>query len=177
VTYLGYEGRPLPHQRWRNKRCPCYGNGPVNTPLLPSTAVTWQRFPLWSNTRHRCWFRQQAIGNGIKTGGAVCEVSLWSSATEDSQWLVSYEAVWIVKSPNPVKSIVTELYSVHGSDHRRSCNCDTADGSSCESVNCVSVERMWNKFAILNTAWSYLSRVIHPTRDNTLWLLKSLKCQ
>jgi hypothetical protein len=43
--------------------------------------------------------------------------------------------VQIVKSPSPVKSIVIEL---HRNDYRRSI-CDTADGSTCEIVDCVSV--------------------------------------
>jgi hypothetical protein len=45
------------------------------------------------------------------------------------------ESVWIKKSPSPVNSIVIELYR---NDYRRS-NCDTADGSTCETVNCVAV--------------------------------------
>jgi hypothetical protein len=45
------------------------------------------------------------------------------------------ERVWIKKSPIPVKSIVIELYR---NDYRRS-NCDTADVSTCEIVNCVAV--------------------------------------
>jgi hypothetical protein len=40
-----------------------------------------------------------------------------------------------VKSPSPVKSTVIELYR---NDYRIS-NCDTADGSNCEIINCVSV--------------------------------------
>ena len=38
-----------------------------------------------------------------------------------------------------LKSIVIELYQVNGSDCSRKSNCGTADGSSCETVNCVSV--------------------------------------
>jgi hypothetical protein len=45
------------------------------------------------------------------------------------------ERVWIVKSLSPAKSIVTEL---HRKDYSRSI-CDTADGSTYEIVNCVSV--------------------------------------
>jgi hypothetical protein len=45
------------------------------------------------------------------------------------------ERVWIKKLPIPVKSIVIELYR---NDYRRR-NCDTADGSNCEIVNCVAV--------------------------------------
>jgi hypothetical protein len=40
-----------------------------------------------------------------------------------------------MNSPSPVKSIFIELYR---NDCRRS-NCDTADGSNCEIVKCVSV--------------------------------------
>jgi hypothetical protein len=43
--------------------------------------------------------------------------------------------VWIEKSPSPAKSIVIELYK---NDYSRS-NCDTAEGSTCEIVNCISV--------------------------------------
>jgi hypothetical protein len=37
-----------------------------------------------------------------------------------------------------VQQLRVELYRVNGSDYRTS-NCDTADGSNCEIVNCVSV--------------------------------------
>jgi hypothetical protein len=49
--------------------------------------------------------------------------------------VISSDTVWIMKSPSPVKFIVIELYR---KDYSRSI-CDTADGSSCEIVNCVSV--------------------------------------
>jgi hypothetical protein len=49
--------------------------------------------------------------------------------------VIKRATVWIVKSPSPVKSIVIELYR---KDYSRSI-CDTADGSTCEIVNCVSV--------------------------------------
>jgi hypothetical protein len=38
-----------------------------------------------------------------------------------------------------VQQLRVELYQVHGSDYRIS-NCDTADGSNCEILNCVSVK-------------------------------------
>jgi uncharacterized hydantoinase/oxoprolinase family protein len=34
---------------------------------------------------------------------------------------------------------IEDLYRVHGSDSSERYNCDTADGSNCETVNCVSV--------------------------------------
>jgi hypothetical protein len=74
-------------KRWRNRCCRCYGNRQVNSPP-PSIAVTWHRFPLWRNTRHRCWHGQQAIGNGIKSRRNIMRVSLWSRATEECVWLV-----------------------------------------------------------------------------------------
>jgi hypothetical protein len=45
------------------------------------------------------------------------------------------ERVWIVKSPSLVKSIINVLYR---SGYSRSI-CDSADGSICEILNCVSV--------------------------------------
>jgi hypothetical protein len=50
--------------------------------------------------------------------------------------VIKRATVWIVKSPSPAKSIVIELY---GSDYMIS-NCDTAEGSTCEIVNCVIVK-------------------------------------
>jgi hypothetical protein len=49
--------------------------------------------------------------------------------------VISSDAVRIKKSPSPVKSIVIELYR---NDYRRSI-LDTADGSTCEIVNCIIV--------------------------------------
>jgi hypothetical protein len=75
------EGTPSPaSDDVADGRCCCCSGGLVGAPLLPSTTVTWQRFPLWHNTRHCCWLRQQATGNGIK--------SQWSSMWT-SQWIVS----------------------------------------------------------------------------------------
>jgi hypothetical protein len=56
---------------------------------------------------------------------------------KNTDCVISSDRVRIVKSPCPVKSIVTELYR---KDYSRS-NCDTADDSNCncEIVNCVSV--------------------------------------
>jgi hypothetical protein len=71
------EGTPSPaSDDVATERCRCYGNGQVNTRPLPSTTVTLQRFPLWHNTRHRCWLRQQATGNGIKSRRS----SMWSQS-------------------------------------------------------------------------------------------------
>jgi hypothetical protein len=110
-------------------RCRCCGGGPVGAPLLLFSAVTWHCFPLWHNTRHRCWLRQQATGNGIKNRRvSLWIVSMWSGATQCESksyrrewatrsesgtwgirivWLVA--TVWIVKSPSPVKSSSYEL--------------------------------------------------------------------
>jgi hypothetical protein len=38
-----------------------------------------------------------------------------------------------------LKPIVIELYRVNGSDYSGRRNCDTADDSNCETVNCVTV--------------------------------------
>jgi hypothetical protein len=38
-----------------------------------------------------------------------------------------------------VQQLQVELYRVHGSDSIMRSICDTADGSNCEIVNCVSV--------------------------------------
>jgi hypothetical protein len=128
------EGTPSPaSDDIATERCRCYGNGQVNSPP-PSSAVTWQRFPLWHNTRHRCWLRQQATGNGIKSrrSSIWCQSvisqlrnSMWSGSTECESrsrrvqrvvsgtwripivWLVV--TVWIVRSPSPVKSSSYEL--------------------------------------------------------------------
>jgi hypothetical protein len=68
VTYSRYAWHSLPRQRWRNKRCRCYGNGQVNTPPLPSprwhgsdshcegtrdTAVDWDNRQKATGNRHR----------------------------------------------------------------------------------------------------------------------------
>jgi hypothetical protein len=58
-TALALCRAPLPRQWWCNKRCRCYGNRQIYS-LPPSTVVTWRRFPLWRNTLHHCWLRQQA---------------------------------------------------------------------------------------------------------------------
>jgi hypothetical protein len=116
----------------------CRGGGRVGARPLPSAAVTWQRFPLWHNTRHRCWLRQQATDNGIKSRrSSLWIVSLWLRMTQwglnqlrresvikshRREWATSSESgtcriaivwlvatVWIVKSPSPVKSSSYEL--------------------------------------------------------------------
>jgi hypothetical protein len=38
-----------------------------------------------------------------------------------------------------VQQLRVQLYRVNGSDSSRISNCDTADGSNCEIVNCVTV--------------------------------------
>jgi hypothetical protein len=43
-----------------------------------------------------------------------------------------------ITESSEVQHLRVELYRVNGSDYRIS-NCDTADGSNCEIVNCVSV--------------------------------------
>jgi hypothetical protein len=54
---------------------------------------------------------------------------------QNTDCVISSDRVQIVKSLSPVKSTVIELYR---KDYRRR-NCDTADGSNCEIVHCVSV--------------------------------------
>jgi hypothetical protein len=44
-----------------------------------------------------------------------------------------------ITESSEVQQLQVPLYRVHGSDSSRRCNCDTADGSSCEIVNCVTV--------------------------------------
>jgi hypothetical protein len=43
-----------------------------------------------------------------------------------------------ITESSEVQQLRVDLYRVNGSDYRRS-NCDTADGSKCEIVNCVNV--------------------------------------
>jgi hypothetical protein len=43
-----------------------------------------------------------------------------------------------ITESSEVQQLRVQLYRVHGGDYRRS-TCDTADGSKCEIVNCVSV--------------------------------------
>jgi hypothetical protein len=66
-----------------------------------------------------------------------------------------------VKSSSPVNSIVIALYR---NDYRRS-NCDTADGSTCVIVNCISV-RASGINSLYPERREVICRVIHPTRDN-----------
>jgi hypothetical protein len=44
-----------------------------------------------------------------------------------------------VTESSEVQQLRVEWYRVHGKDYIRISNCDTADGSNCEIVNCVSV--------------------------------------
>jgi hypothetical protein len=43
-----------------------------------------------------------------------------------------------ITESSEVQHLRVELYRVNGNDYRIS-NCDTADGSNCEIVSCVSV--------------------------------------
>jgi hypothetical protein len=122
-------------QRWRNKRCRCYDNSPVNSP--PPSRQRWRnkRFPLWRIRGQRCWHRQPAVV--YKAGGALCDQSVQWEVLEARQksvqwvlvearqkrvcvWAVWYSeywthyecAVWIVKSPNRVKSSSYKLSGI-----------------------------------------------------------------
>jgi hypothetical protein len=44
-----------------------------------------------------------------------------------------------ITEPSEVQQLRVQLYRVNGSDSSRRCNCDTADGSNGEIVNCVNV--------------------------------------
>jgi hypothetical protein len=44
-----------------------------------------------------------------------------------------------ITESSEVQQLRVQLYRVHGSDSSRRSNCNTADGSNCEIVNCVSV--------------------------------------
>jgi hypothetical protein len=57
-----------------------------------------------------------------------------------------------------------ELYRVNRSDSSRRSNCDTADGSSCEIVNCVNV-RVSGINSLYPRRREVICRVIYPTRD------------
>jgi hypothetical protein len=72
------------------------------------------------------------------------------------------------------------LYRVHGSDYRIS-KCDTADGSNCETVNCVNV-RASGINSLCPQRSEVICRVTYPTRDNILYNItfsdsKGLKLQ
>jgi hypothetical protein len=45
-----------------------------------------------------------------------------------------------ITESSEVQQLRVQLYRVNGSDSSRRCNCDTADGSNCEIVNCVTVK-------------------------------------
>jgi hypothetical protein len=44
-----------------------------------------------------------------------------------------------ITESSEVQQLRLQLYRVNGSDSSRRRNCDIADGSSCEIVNCVTV--------------------------------------
>jgi hypothetical protein len=54
---------------------------------------------------------------------------------------------------------------VHGRDSCARSNCDTADGSNCKIVNCLSV-RAGGINSLYQIRREVICRVIHPTRDN-----------
>jgi hypothetical protein len=133
VTYLRYAGHPLPHKRWRNKRCHCYGNRQVNSPPPPprwrggtshcdvtrDTAVdtgnrqpaTGNRQQATGNRQQATGNRQQATGNGIKSWRNIMRVSLWSRATEESVWLVVTKSEQWTRKEEP-NTVVRRSYSV-----------------------------------------------------------------
>jgi hypothetical protein len=56
----------------------------------------------------------------------------------EREQLVSCSVDREITESSEVQQLRVELYRVYGSDYRIS-NCDTADGSNCEIVNCVIV--------------------------------------